>query len=212
MKRHNKKWSGFTIVELIVVISVIAILAGIVIVSYGAWRHGILESQVKSDLVSAAGAMESARGFGDGYPSSIPTTFTASDNVTITLPEATNESFCIDGVSTEDETIQFYIDQRNTKEAQAGTCIERILSSAPATPTNIVVGAATGSGVPIEWDAVAGAASYTAQCATDPAYIYDVVESTVTGTSTMVTGLNPSTSVYCRVKATNAVGSGEWSP
>ena len=74
----NKFRSAFTIVELIVVISVIAILAAIVLVSYGAWRTSTATSSLKSDLGHVASAMESSRTFSGTYPLVIPSTFTAS--------------------------------------------------------------------------------------------------------------------------------------
>lgn len=52
---------GFTIVELIIVISVIAILATIAIVSYNGAQGKANDTAVRSDLDSAAGLLESHR-------------------------------------------------------------------------------------------------------------------------------------------------------
>jgi prepilin-type N-terminal cleavage/methylation domain-containing protein len=52
---------GFTITELIVVITVIGILASIVIVSYNGVRDHANDSSVQSDLDSTAGLLESHR-------------------------------------------------------------------------------------------------------------------------------------------------------
>ena len=49
---------GFTIIELVVVITVIAILAAIVVIGYGSWRNSVAKKEVFSDLSMAASAME----------------------------------------------------------------------------------------------------------------------------------------------------------
>ena len=76
---------GFTIVELIVVISVIAILAAVTFVGYNGWRYSAISAQVKSDLQGAAAAMETARSFGEGYPESIPATYTPGEGVVLLI-------------------------------------------------------------------------------------------------------------------------------
>lgn len=61
---HNKRWrvgAGFTIVELLIVIVVIAILAAITIVSYNGIQQRANESKIKSDLSMINKAILSAR-------------------------------------------------------------------------------------------------------------------------------------------------------
>ena len=77
-KKTTNRNRGFTMVEIVIVVVVIGILAGITIVSYGSWRKNIAEGQVKSDLSGVASAMEGARNFGSTYPTSLPTNFKPS--------------------------------------------------------------------------------------------------------------------------------------
>ena len=122
----NSLRSAFTIVELIVVITVIAILAGIVVVSYGSWRTSVATASVKSDLTNAASAMESSRTFDNTYPLTLPSTFTASENNTLTLTFPDPKSFCIDGVSSTLSSTTFYIDNlTQSNGATQGTCATR---------------------------------------------------------------------------------------
>lgn len=68
MKASKKR--GFTIVELIVVIAVIGILAGITSVSYGAWRIRAASDVLKSDLTQSASQLKSELNWRGQYPSS----------------------------------------------------------------------------------------------------------------------------------------------
>jgi prepilin-type N-terminal cleavage/methylation domain-containing protein len=52
---------GFSIVELLIVITVIVILAAITLVTYNSLQNGSYDSAVQSDLDNAAGLMESFR-------------------------------------------------------------------------------------------------------------------------------------------------------
>lgn len=64
----------------------------------------------------------------------------------------------------------------------------------------------------LTWNASSGATSYEAQLATDPGFTNLVIDRTgLTGTSTTVTGLAPSTLYYWRVNASNAGGTSPWS-
>lgn len=120
----TKKNFGFTLVEILVIISVIAILVTLTIVVAGNWRASTAETEVKSDLKSVVGAMDNARNFGTGYPTSIPSTFTASSNVTVTYKSGNSTNYCIEGVSTAVTSVKFHVDSGSSagKEPQAGGC------------------------------------------------------------------------------------------
>lgn len=212
----NKKdyHSGFTIVEMIVVISVIAILTVIGVVSYGSWRNSTITNKVKSDLGAVGAAMESGRNFTSGYPSTIPSTVTISSGVTITLFEQTVKTFCIDGSSSEISGVALYIDQESIHSgAQSGTCESRPVNTPPVAPTGLALVTNAGSAVTFSWGAVASTTTYTAQCASDAGFIIGLKAQTVTPPTVqaVVSGLTPSSTFYCRVKAVNSQGSSPWS-
>ena len=86
---------GFTIVELIIVIVVIGILSGIVILSYGSAQKGVINTQVSTDLNSVKVAMQTARANAGGYPASIPSSFSASGDVTVSYVSGDARGYCI---------------------------------------------------------------------------------------------------------------------
>lgn len=116
----NKK-HGFTIVELIVVIVVIGILAGVSIVGYGAWRKGIEESTLKSDLGNAAAAMMNARTWDNMYPSVLPATFSASEGVNISGGSTDNKTYCIQASSVSTPSLVFHV-MDGSEEVNPGVC------------------------------------------------------------------------------------------
>ena len=211
----NKFQSAFTIVELIVVIAVIGILAGVVLVSYGSWRTSVATSSLKSDLVHAASAMESNRTFGNVYSATIPTTFTASSGNTISITTDT-KTFCLDGSSTNSTAIQYYIDNlTQTTGATSGTCIGRTSLLIPTAVTN--VNFATGiSTIVVNWTLAFpnNASQYLVQCSADPVFISGLIQQTNpsgTATTQTLTGVNSSSTYYCRVRAINNNGQSDWS-
>jgi len=124
-KKSINKRHGFTIIELVVVIAVIAILAAITVVGYGAWRKQTLTNQVKSDLTAVAGAMESARTFDNKYPANIPSTVNSSDSASfVGGANANGSSYCVTKMSSEDPSIVYYIASWNKSAGpQVGECV-----------------------------------------------------------------------------------------
>lgn len=212
----NKFRSAFTIVELIVVIAVIGILAGIVLVSYGAWRTSVATSSVKSDLQHAASAMESNRTFNNAYPVIIPTNFTPSSGNTILLTLPDTQSFCIDGTTTQSASIQYYIDNlTQANGATVGTCASRTSLPVPGVVANVTF--TTGATqIVVNWTLASPnyASQYLVQCALDPGFITGLIQQTALGgttTTSTLNGANATTTYYCRVRAVNANGQSDWS-
>jgi prepilin-type N-terminal cleavage/methylation domain-containing protein len=118
MGMHFRHKSGFTIVELAVVISVIGILASITVVGYGAWQKRTTENVIKSDLSNAASAMENARNFGNKYPVAVPSSFKPSDKVSMSGGSSNGTTYCIQASST---GVTMFVTNTNTAP-QTGNC------------------------------------------------------------------------------------------
>lgn len=76
---------GFTVVELIVVITIIAILSTIAIISYGPWRESVADGEAKNGLDQLRTAMDDIRNFADDglYPRYLPTSITNPGEVSV---------------------------------------------------------------------------------------------------------------------------------
>lgn len=104
MKFYRNKKTGFTIVELAIIIVVIGILAGVSVVGYGTWRQSLAKKEVQSDLKQAASALESGKNFNNGYQSytdgATPDNYKGSPNVQVAFVGAGDgSSYCIEGTS-----------------------------------------------------------------------------------------------------------------
>ncbi len=83
---NYRAWVGFTIVELVAIVSVIGILASITIVGYNGWKHRTSDLTVKSDVVKAADGLKLYKSSRNDYPPNLAGTgFAASENVALTL-------------------------------------------------------------------------------------------------------------------------------
>ena len=123
MKMNHNFSRAFTIIELAVVVVVIGILAGLTVLGYGKWQDSTAKKAVQSDLQIAAAAMENAKNFGNGYPASIPSTFTTSPNVVVTYYSgSTSTSYCIDGTYPTRPTVSYFISSIEGPKPLAGTC------------------------------------------------------------------------------------------
>ena len=72
------KSRGFTIVELLIVIVVIAILAAITVVAYNGINERAQKASLQSDLVNAAKQVELAAVVAGSYPTDLPTSVKVS--------------------------------------------------------------------------------------------------------------------------------------
>lgn len=99
MKTRRTRSDGFTIVELIVVIVVIAFLVTITIFAFGDWRTRTAKTEVRNELTAVASAMKNERTFNNAYPTGIPSSYKTNSNVTVTYRSGTASNYCIDAVS-----------------------------------------------------------------------------------------------------------------
>jgi len=67
-KLKNNKKSGFTLFELLVSISIIAVLTGVAVVSFGGLNKKTRDARRSSDLEKIRLTLEAARQIGDTYP------------------------------------------------------------------------------------------------------------------------------------------------
>jgi prepilin-type N-terminal cleavage/methylation domain-containing protein len=99
MTRLQHDDAGFTLVELLLVVLIIAILAAISIPALGAQIQRGREAAVTQDLRSAALFMQVYRVENGGYDAVALAAFSpTTENVTITAPVATDDEFCLLGV------------------------------------------------------------------------------------------------------------------
>lgn len=126
--------TGFTIVELLVVIVVLGILVSVSYFGFSTWRDRVAESELKSDLNGLYSAMESARSWSNGYPvlaqgtvfdgnTTTKNIFTQSTNVKITYSRGDNKAYCVNAISKARPSILMFLDTSNgNKEPKKGMC------------------------------------------------------------------------------------------
>ena len=120
MLRKHK--TGFTIIELVVSISVIAILSTIIGVSYAGWRKHVAETEVKNDLALASVAMEQSINFNDTYPNTIPSSFVSKSSAILSLIRGGDGlSYCISASSLHNPSVIYHI-KNGEKEVEVGAC------------------------------------------------------------------------------------------
>ncbi len=124
---HNK--NGFTIVELLIVVVVIAILAAVTIVSYNGIQNRSAESVLKSELSSVTKQLEidKIRNSESLYPSSLDAakggqgiTLTSDTTLEYTYDEPTN-TFCLSATSSRSGVSGFHVSS-DSKIIQEGVC------------------------------------------------------------------------------------------
>lgn len=89
--RWAPRQTGFTVVELLIVVAVVAILAILGIVTYNGVQQSAAERTAQSDLKHAVTDMEKAKLQAGVYPASIPTT--SSENISLTVRRAGSAPF-----------------------------------------------------------------------------------------------------------------------
>ena len=116
-----KRVRGFTLVELIVTISVLGILAGVVVVSYGQYQQRVADTQVRDEVKTAQNALNNYRNFNGGFPDELSAVMKQqSPDVTLKYFSLIN-SFCLQGTSVKFPTIKYHIFTQQS-EPSPGIC------------------------------------------------------------------------------------------
>lgn len=100
-------FKAFTLVELMIVIVVLAILAGIVLVSYSTWRSDTTTAAMKNDLLALAAAMDNTKNFSNGYPSSVPSSFSPSNGNVVQLSAVSGTYYCATVYNSQQSTLVY---------------------------------------------------------------------------------------------------------
>lgn len=117
---------GFTIIEILIVIAVISILAGIGLVSYSGWRKETVRKAITSDLQNALSAAEQEKNFKGSYPTTLPQSFkSGSPDIVVTVRTippsgSTPAAICIEGTNSQ-QHLQMHIKSTERKVVD-GAC------------------------------------------------------------------------------------------
>lgn len=123
MKRPSR---GFTLVEVMVVIVVIGILAGIVILMFGNWREKNARDVLKTDLKHLSAAMENYRTANNKYPTTVAmvsTIYNSKDTTTFEFALANDDTYCINAEANSYKGRNVFMHIRPTySDPQNGKC------------------------------------------------------------------------------------------
>lgn len=134
--RFSVSRSGFTIVELLIVIVVIGILATITIVSYSGIQKRAASAAASSDLRNAATLMAAAYTESGSYPTTLPLAVKTSPNIILQLAGSSASSgMCINAHHASDSTL------RMSWDSVSGAVQSQLCSGIP-------MGSSTGGSVP----------------------------------------------------------------
>jgi prepilin-type N-terminal cleavage/methylation domain-containing protein len=121
----NTHKNGFTIVEILVIVAVIAILASITIFAFGSWRARTAKTEVQNDLRNSNSAIKNYQTFNNALPNAatFANTYTPSRNVTLTYAlRGDNASYCLKGQSNVESSVVWYVDSLVSTEPTTTAC------------------------------------------------------------------------------------------
>lgn len=117
----RKKSSGFTLVELIIVVVVIGIIVSIIIVSYAAVTNESHSQSLQGDIKTAASKLSEYRADNGAYPSTLSTagvTNSSTTSYTYTYTSA-NDTYCLIGTG---YNTSYYVLNTNTTPKSGTSC------------------------------------------------------------------------------------------
>lgn len=121
----NKK-SGFTIVELLIVIVVIAVLAAIVTMSFRGIQDQARTANLKADLSGAVKQMELVKVDSGSYPTSLSTAGLKPSAGTNFQLISSGSSYCLSANSTANSSLSYKV-SNTSSTPQDGTCSGQII-------------------------------------------------------------------------------------
>ena len=189
MRRHT----GFTIVELLIVIVVIAVLAAITVVAFNSVQQRARESVIKTDLSNAMKQMELAYAQAGAYPTALPSGFKPSNDVVLSLSQAST-GYCINAELTSNSAMRWYFD-KDGGGLQQGSCSGAVISGSEfGTNPSLITNNALPGGWTLSMATIAGRTQTTrAGTAGDPypsrpVLVINNGASTSTAWATLTTG------------------------
>lgn len=123
---------GFTVVELVIVITVIAILAAVSIVGYNGVQERAVTASLHSDLRQASDILQVERTYEKTFPATLPDEVVASSGNTFTYVRASSSEFCLSVQNDRMIDLQFQITQ--AAQIEEGACTVPVMPG-PVTVT-----------------------------------------------------------------------------
>lgn len=121
MHKRISRQHGFSIVELLIVITLIALLAVLTIFAFGDWRKRTANAEANTALSHVSAAIKDYVNFNNAYPTSISQTgYKPSGGITITYT-STSTTYCAQGTSVADASVVWRI-RNDNQVPQQGTC------------------------------------------------------------------------------------------
>lgn len=103
--------NGFTIVEMIIVVVIIAVLALITVFAFGNWRARTARTEMKNETANGAIAAKNYRNFNGAYPTNqagFDAIYKAGSSVTLTYSTAdAGVTYCLKATSVNDTSIWY---------------------------------------------------------------------------------------------------------